>query len=386
MGTHTISDDSDDDGRPENCVRPHFSGAREIVCVPVFGARYNRLHWERRQACVPVSRTLEHIPLKIALRIGALAAGAFMLSCAAPTLAQEYPHKPIRIIVASSAGGGGDTMARLMAQALTPELGQQVIVDNRPGAGGNIGAALVAKATPDGYTLLFVFSGHATNPSLYRNLPFDTVRDFAPVVLLATNESVLVVHPALPVASVKELVALARKDPGKYTIAALPSSSQHLGSELFKLQAGIDLTFVPYKGNAAALADLLGGQIHVMFNTLAVTMPHVRNGKLRALAVAGAQRSRIAPELPTVSEAGLPGFAFNGWYGIVAPAGTPRPIIERLNQAMVKIVKSPEIAARITALGNEPVGSTPEAFDALIRQEIPKWAKVIKEAGITVAP
>jgi tripartite-type tricarboxylate transporter receptor subunit TctC len=314
----------------------------------------------------------------------ALAAGITLAS--QPAAAQQYPTKPIRIIVGSSAGGGGDTMARLMAQAMTPALGQQVIVDNRPGAGGNIGADIVAKAPGDGYTLLFVFSGHAVNPTLYPKLPFDTVRDFAPITMLATNESALVVHPSLPVKSVKELIALARQNPGKYSIAALPSSSQHLGSELFKLQAGIDLLFVPYKGNAAALTDLLGGQVQVMFNTLTVSLPHVQSGKLRALAVAGTRRSRLAPELPTVSEAGLPGFAFNGWYGMVAPAKTPRPIVTHLNQALVKVVKSPDTVERMAAMGNEPVGSTPEEFDKLIRMEIPKWAKVIKDAKITLTP
>jgi tripartite-type tricarboxylate transporter receptor subunit TctC len=314
----------------------------------------------------------------------ALAAGITLAS--QPAAAQQYPTKPIRIIVGSSAGGGGDTMARLMAQAMTPALGQQVIVDNRPGAGGNIGADIVAKAPGDGYTLLFVFSGHAVNPTLYPKLPFDTVRDFAPITMLATNESALVVHPSLPVKSVKELIALARQNPGKYSIAALPSSSQHLGSELFKLQAGIDLLFVPYKGNAAALTDLLGGQVQVMFNTLTVSLPHVQSGKLRALAVAGTRRSRLAPELPTVSEAALPGFAFNGWYGMVAPAKTPRPIVTHLNQALVKVVKSPDTVERMAAMGNEPVGSTPEEFDKLIRMEIPKWAKVIKDAKITLTP
>jgi tripartite-type tricarboxylate transporter receptor subunit TctC len=314
----------------------------------------------------------------------ALAAGITLAS--QPAAAQQYPTKPIRIIVGSSAGGGGDTMARLMAQAMTPALGQQVIVDNRPGAGGNIGADIVAKAPGDGYTLLFVFSGHAVNPTLYPKLPFDTVRDFAPITMLATNESALVVHPSLPVKSVKELIALARQNPGKYSIGALPSSSQHLGSELFKLQAGIDLLFVPYKGNAAALTDLLGGQVQVMFNTLTVSLPHVQSGKLRALAVAGTRRSRLAPELPTVSEAGLPGFAFNGWYGMVAPAKTPRPIVTHLNQALVKVVKSPDTVERMAAMGNEPVGSTPEEFDKLIRMEIPKWAKVIKDAKITLTP
>lgn len=325
-------------------------------------------------------------PRDVRLRLAAAALMALVILGPQQLAAQQYPTKPIRIIVGSSAGGGGDTMARVMAQALTAELGQQVIVDNRPGAGGNVGADIVAKAPADGYTLLFVFSGHATNPSLYPKLPFDTVRDFAPITMLATNESILVVHPSLPVKSVKELIALAKQHPGKYAIAALPSSSQHLGSELFKLQAGIDLLFVPYKGNAAALTDLLGGQVQVMFNTVTVSLPHVRSGKLRALASAGANRSRLAPDLPTVSEAGVPGFGFNGWYGFVAPAKTPRPVIMQLNKAMVKIVRSPEITERLSAMGNEPVGSTPEAFDRLIREEIPKWAKVIKDAKITLGP
>jgi len=206
------------------------------------------------------------------------------------------------------------------------------------------------------------------------------------VTMLATNESVLVVHPSVPANSVKELIALAKQNPGKYSIAALPSSSQHLGSELFKLQAGINLLFVPYKGNAAALTDLLGGQVQVMFNTLAISLPHVKSGKLRALAVAGARRSRLAPDLPTVSEAGLPGFSFNGWYGIVAPAKTPRPIVTQLNQTLIKIVRSPDVVERMAGMGNEPVGSTPEEFDRLIREEIPKWAKVIRQAGITMTP
>jgi tripartite-type tricarboxylate transporter receptor subunit TctC len=296
--------------------------------------------------------------------------------------AQDYPVKPIRIIVGSSAGGGGDTMARLVSQALPRVLNQQVIVDNRPGASGNIGAEIVAKAPPDGYTLLLVFSGHVVNPSLYPKLPFDAVRDFAPITMLATNESILVVHPSVPAKSVKELIAIAKHNPGRLTIGALPSSTQHLGSELFKLRAGVDLLFVPYKGNAPALGDLLGGQLDVMFNTTAITMPLVKSGKLRALAVAGERRSRLVPDLPTVSEAGLPGFSFVGWYGIIAPARTPPAIVKRLNQAIVQAMKAPDIVERVTGLGNDPVGDTPEEFDKFIREEIPKWAKVIKEAKI----
>jgi tripartite-type tricarboxylate transporter receptor subunit TctC len=311
-------------------------------------------------------------------------AATFGLACTAG--AQPYPSKSVRLIVGSSAGGGGDTFARLIGQALTASLNQQVIVDNRPGAGGNIGAELVAKAPADGYTLLFAFSGHVLNPSLYPKLPFDTVRDFAPVTMLARNESVLVVHPSVPVKSVTELITFAKRNPGRLTIGALPSSSQHLGSEFLKLRAGIDLLFIPYKGNGPALTDVLGGQLDVMFNTLAITMPFVQSGKLRALAVAGEQRSKLAPELPTVNEAGLPGFSFVGWYGILAPAGTPEAVTVRLNQALVQVLKSPAFVERMTGMGNEPVGSTPAEFDRFIRQEIPKWAKVIRDAKIKLAP
>ena len=318
-------------------------------------------------------------------RIYAMAlAFAFALACTAA--AQSYPYKPIRLIVGSSAGGGGDTFARVVAQGLSGVLGQQVIIDNRAGAGGNIGADLVAKAPPDGYTLLFVFTGHVLNPSLYAKLPFDTVRDFAPVSLLATNESVLAVHPSIPAKSLHELIALAKKNPGKYTIGALPSSAQHLGSELFRFKAGIDLLFVPYKGNGPALTDLMGGQLDMAFNTIAITRPLIQAGKLRALAAAGERRSKLLPELPTMIEAGLPGFSFFGWYGIVAPARTPDSVVKRLNQALVQVVKSPEIVERVAAMGNEPVGSTPAEFDKFIRDEIPKWAKVIRDAKIMLAP
>jgi tripartite-type tricarboxylate transporter receptor subunit TctC len=316
-----------------------------------------------------------------------LSAGvAIALSVAAAASAQTaYPVKPIRIIVGSSAGGGGDTMARLMSQAMTTALNQTVVVDNRPGAGGNIGADLVAKAAPDGYTLLFTFTGHVTNPSLYPRLPFDTARDFAGITMLATNESMLVTHPSFPAKSVAELIAVAKKNPGRHTMGGITSGSQHLGSELFKLRAGVDILYVPYKGNATALTDVMGGQLDMMFNTLAITLPVARAGKVRALAVAGTRRSRLAPELPTVSEAGLPGFSFTGWYGMLVPAKTPRPIVQQLNATMVKIVKSPEVAERLAALGNEPVGSSPEEFDRFIREEIPKWARVIKEANIKLS-
>ncbi len=321
------------------------------------------------------------------MHLCACAAGWVVTAAAiAQPAAQPYPTKSVRLIVGSSAGGGGDTFARVTAQALSNVLGQQVVIDNRAGAGGNIGADLVAKAPPDGYTLLFVYTGHVLNPSLYPKLPFDTVRDFAPVSLLATNESFLLVNPTVPAKSLAELIALAKKSPGKYTIGALPSSAQHLGSELFKLRAGVDLLFIPYKGNGPALTDLLGGQLDTAFNTVAITLPLVQSGKLRALAVAGERRSRLAPDVPTMMEAGLPGFAFSGWYGIVAPARTPDAIVKRLNQALVQIMKTPDIVERMAAMGNEPVGNTPAEFDRFIRDEIPKWGKVIRDAKISLAP
>lgn len=297
-------------------------------------------------------------------------------------VAQPYPSKPIRLIVGSSAGGGGDIMARTVSPPLSDTLGQQVIIDNRPGAGGNIGADIVAKAPPDGYTLLFAFTGHVINPGLYSKLPFDTVRDFAPITILATNQTLLLVHPSVPVKSVKDLIALAKSRPGKLTVAGLPGGSQHLAGELFKAMAGIDLLFVPFKGNGPALSALLGGEVDISFNTVAAAQSFVRAGKLRALAVAGSRRSELVPDLPTISEAGLPGFSSSGWYGILAPAGTPQGTITRLNQALVTILRSTEMKQRLMSSGNEPVGNAPEEFDAFIRKEIPRWEKVIKGAGI----
>ena len=313
-----------------------------------------------------------------------LCALVLAVSSMAFVFAQSYPSKPIRLIVGSSAGGGGDMIARTVSAPFSDTLGQQVIIDNRPGAGGNIGADIVAKAPPDGYILLFAFTGHVINPGLYSKLPFDTVRDFAPITVLATNQTLLLVHPTVPARSVKDLIALAKSRPGKLTVAGLPGGSQHLAGELFKAMAGIDLLFVPFKGNGPALGALLGGEVDISFNTLAAAQSFVRAGKLRALAVAGSRRSELVPDLPTISEAGLPGFSSSGWYGILAPAGTPRDIVTRLNQALVTILRSTDMKQRLLSSGNEPVGNTPEQFDAFIRKEIPRWTKVIKDAGITL--
>lgn len=301
-------------------------------------------------------------------------------------MAQTYPSKPVRLIVGSAAGGGGDTVARTVSQPASEQLGQPVVVENRPGAGGNIGAEVVAKAAPDGYTLLLGYTGHVINPGLYPKLPFDTVRDFAPVTLLATNQTVLVVHPSVPSRSVKELIAVARSTPAKFTVGALPGSSQHLAGELFKSMAKLDLLFIPYKGNAQALTGLMSGEVDVMFNTMTVVLSHVRSGKMRALAVTGKQRSQLLPEVPTVSEAALPGFSSVGWYGILAPAKTADAVIARLNETLQKILSSGEVKQRLIGMGNEPVGMGPKAFDAFIREEIPRWSKVIKDAKIRLEP
>ena len=234
---------------------------------------------------------------------------------------------------------------------------------------------------PDGYTLLFAFTGHVINPSLYGKLPFDTVNDFAPITMLATNQTVVTVHPSVPAKNMKELIAVAKARPGKLNIASLPGSSQHLAGELFKSSAGINIVFIPYKGNGPALNDLLAGQVDVMFNTMTLALPFIRANKIRALAVTGETRSQLMPELPTVGESALPGYSSTGWYGILGPAKTPRDIVTRLNQTLVKTLADPALRERLQSAGNETVGNTPEQFDAFIRAEIPKWAKVVKESG-----
>lgn len=296
--------------------------------------------------------------------------------------AQPYPARPIRLIVGSSAGGGGDGVARVMAAKLTPLLGQQVVVDNRPGAAGNIGTELVARAPADGYTLLFAYTGHVINPALFKKLPFDPLRDFAAVGMIGYNNSALVVNPSLPVHSVKELIALAKARPGKLTAGAIPGGTQHLATEMLKIQAGVDVLYVPYKGNGPANSDLLAGQLDFMFNSLQLVAPLAKAGRLRALAVTSEKRSELMPELPTLSEAALNGFSAQGWYGFVAPAGTPRSAIAKLSDAMNTVLREADTQQRFKAMGNEIAFSTPEQFDALIRADIPKWAEVARRAGI----
>jgi tripartite-type tricarboxylate transporter receptor subunit TctC len=309
-----------------------------------------------------------------------LAAG---LAAAGTAHADVYPSKPIRFVVAFPPGGGTDIIARSIAQKLAERLSQQVIVDNRPGAGGNIGTDIVAKSAPDGYTMLMGSAGPlAINASLFASMPFDPQRDLAPVTLAASTPNVLVVNPSLKVTTVTELIALAKANPGRINFASSGfGTPAHLAGELFNSMAGVKLVHVPYKGASPALADLLGGQVQLMFSTMPPALPHVKDGKLRALAVTSLKRSPAAPELPTMDEAALPGFEANTWHGVVLPAGAQAEVVTRLNREIVAILHLPDVVERLSAQGAEPVGSTPEEFAAYIRSETVKWAKVVRASG-----
>ena len=297
--------------------------------------------------------------------------------------AQAYPTKPIRIIVPFPPGGATDILARAVGLELTKALGQPVPIENHGGAGGNIGADMVAKSAPDGYTLVMATVGtHAINMSLYSKMPYDTVKDFAPVTLVASVPNVLVVHPSVPVKTVTDLIELAKAKPGQINFASSGNgTSIHLSGELFKTMAGVSMVHVPYKGSAPAVADLLGGQVQLMFDNMPSSLPHIKAGKLRAIAVTSAKRSPALPDLPTIAEAGLPGYEASSWFGVLAPAGTPREIITRLNQTIVASLRTPAMNERLSSQGAEPVGNTPEQFASFIQAEIAKWAKVIKASG-----
>ena len=297
-----------------------------------------------------------------------------------------YPNKPVRLVVPFPAGGTTDILARAVAQKLTETMGQTVVIDNRPGAAGNIGAELVAKSPPDGYTLLMGTVGtHAINASLYAKMPYDHVRDFAPVILVAGVPNVLVIHPSVPVNSVQELIAYGKANPGKLNFASSGSgTSIHLAGELFKTMSGVQMTHVPYKGSAQALADLIGGQVQLMFDNLPSALPHIKSGKLKALAVTSLQRSTALPDLPTIAESGLPGFDANSWFGILAPAGTPKDIIDRWNSEVAKWLASPEAREKLASQGAILAGRSPEDFAQHIATETAKWQKVVKESGAKV--
>ncbi len=303
-----------------------------------------------------------------------------------PLLAQDYPAKTIRLIVPYPPGGTADMLARTIGQKMADRLGQQVIIDNRPGAGGNIGADLVAKAAPDGYTILMgTVATHAINPNLYANMPFDAAKDFAPVVLVATLPNLLVVNPSVLAKNVKELIALAKSKPGELAFASAGNgTSQHLSGELFKKMTGVDMIHIPYKGSAPAVTDLIGGQVQLMFDNIPSSLPQVRAGKLRALAVTGPRRSPVLPDLPTLSEAGLPGFSITSWFALYAPAGTPAKILLRLNKEADKAIASKELRLQWMDQGIEPAGGTSDQLSEFRRIEAPKWEKIIKESGARV--
>jgi len=298
--------------------------------------------------------------------------------------AQSYPSKPIRLIVPFAAGGGNDNIARLVGKRLTDSVGQPLVIDNRPGAGGVLGAELAAKAAPDGYTLFLGGVGsHAVNPNLIEKLPYDPIKDFAPVILLAQAPLILVVHPSVPARTFAEFVAYARNNPGKLNFASNGNgSSSQLAAVMFDSMAGAEMVHVPYKGLAPALTDLLSGQVQLMFSSVVAILPHIKAGKLRALAVTGAGRLPSLPEVPTIAESGFPGYEASSWYGILAPAGTPRDIVTKLNAELSKALAQPEVRNSLLADGAEPVGGTPENFAAYIRSEKERMGKLIRDAKI----
>jgi tripartite-type tricarboxylate transporter receptor subunit TctC len=300
--------------------------------------------------------------------------------------AATFPARPIRFIVPNAAAGSTDLVARTVAQKVEESLGQQIVVDNRPGSGGIIGTELVARAGADGYTLLMGTIGNlAISPHLYRKLAYDPIKDFAPVTQLASAAYMLVIHPSVPAKSVKELVALAKSRPSQLNYASAGSGTgSHLSAELFRSVAGIALVHVPYKGGTPAITDVIGGQVQIMLNGIPSSMPHLKSGRIRALAVTTATRSPAAPELPTMAEAGYPGAESTSWTGVLAPAGTPASVIARLNSEFVRALRTPEVSARLSADGAVPVGSSSAEFAAYLRSELVKWGKVVRESGATV--
>jgi tripartite-type tricarboxylate transporter receptor subunit TctC len=329
---------------------------------------------------------ISHLPKRRALTLAVLAAGA--LACAplaAQAQAQAFPTKALTMVVPFSPGGTTDILARVVGQFMSKDLGQPVIVDNRPGAGGNIGAQMVARAAPDGYTLLMGTVGtHAINQSLYKKLAFDPIKDFAPVSRVALVPNLLVANPSQPYKTVKELIAYAKANPGKVSFASSGSgTSIHLSGEMFQQMAKVDMQHIPYKGSAPALTDLLGGQTAIMFDNMPSVIGHVRAGKLRPIAVTTPQRSPALPDVPTIAESGVPGYSATSWFGILVPAGTPGPVVARLNASILKALADPEVKKKLAEQGAEPHGEKPEQFAEFIRSETAKWGQTVKVSGAT---
>lgn len=323
-------------------------------------------------------------PFRRTWMLAALASVATVAALAPPAArAESYPSKPIRVVVGFPSGGAPDILARIFSEKISPSWGQPVVVDNKPGAGGNIGAEAVAHAAPDGYTLALGTVGtHSINGALYSKMPYDMVKDFVPVILLASTPNVLVVHPSVPARNVQELIALAKSKPGGLTFGTPGvGTSLHVSGELFNTMAGTRITHVPYKGRAMAIPDLLGGHITMMFDNLPSALPVVKEGKLRALGVTSAKRSSSAPDIPTIAEQGLPGYEAESWFAVFAPAGTPKEVVSKLNAELNRIFELPDVRQKLATLGLDPVLGTPEKLASYQRSEIAKWAKVVKDSG-----
>jgi tripartite-type tricarboxylate transporter receptor subunit TctC len=305
-----------------------------------------------------------------------------LLALTTAAAAQDYPNKPLRLIIPFPPGGSNDVVGRIVATQLGERLGKQVVVDNRGGAGGVLGTEVAANAPPDGYTLLVISLAHTVNPGLYK-LRYDPIKSFVAVAMIGSGANVLSVHPSVPVSSVQELIALAKQKPGEINYASAgPGSFQHMGSELFKLMANVNIVHVPFKGGGPAMIDVIGGHSQVLVSSLIQTVPHVRSGKLKALATGGAKRSPILPDIPTIAEAGVPGYEMNNWWGIVAPAGTPQPIIDKLVKEIDAVLASPETQKLFEADGAEVVRKSPAEFAAFFAAELAKWERVVKDAKI----
>ncbi len=309
---------------------------------------------------------------------------AMLALLAQAAVAQTYPSKPVRFVVGFAPGGPNDILARIVGQKLSEGLGVQVLVDNRPGADSMIGTQMAARATPDGYTIAMISASATIHPSVYNNVPYDVVKDFSHVSILASSAFVVVTNPNLPVHSIKELIALAKAKPGQLNFASSGAGGTlHLAGELFKSMAHVDMNHVPYKGGAPAINDVVAGQVDLMFSPMAIAMPHVKSGRLRALAVTSTTRWPAARDLPTVGESGLKGYEATGWYGIVAPAKTPHAVVMRLNQEIVKVLAFPDVRQQLASFDLEPVGSSPEQMASHVKEELVKWARVAQDAKLT---
>ena len=319
------------------------------------------------------------------IKLGAAAAATAVFACTTAD-AQTYPSRPIRVIAAVPAGGTPDVMARALAPHLVSALGQQIVIDNRGGAGGRIGIELAARATPDGYTLLISASGPVTIlPHVQRDVPYDARKDFAPIGLIATSAFLLLAHPSVPVKSVKDLVALAKAEPGQLNYASAGNgATNHFAMELFKNMAGVDILHVPFKGAPQAVTDLVGGRVKLMFNSIAPVLGHLKTGRLHAIGISSLQRAPQLPEVPTISEAGVAGYEMINWFGMMAPARTPAPIVNRLSQVMIDALRTPEARSQFEALGTNPAGAGPAVLADIIRREMDRYATVVKAAGIRV--